>query len=33
MNVLSRPCDYATDIERVIALLLNYRTAANLHDT
>jgi mycothiol synthase len=32
-NVLSRPCDYARDIERVIALLLNYRTAANLHDT
>lgn len=32
-NVLARPCDYAADIERVIALLLNYRTAANLHDT
>jgi mycothiol synthase len=33
MTVLSRPCDYAQDIERIIALLLNYRTAANLHDT
>ena len=32
-DVLSRACDYARDIERVIALLLNYRTAANLHDT
>jgi ribosomal protein S18 acetylase RimI-like enzyme len=32
-NVLARPCDYARDIERVIALLLNYRTAASLHDT
>jgi mycothiol synthase len=33
MTVLSRPCDYAQDIERIIALLLNYRTAANLHHT
>jgi mycothiol synthase len=33
MTVLSRPCEYAGDIERIIALLLNYRTAANLHDT
>jgi ribosomal protein S18 acetylase RimI-like enzyme len=32
-NVLACPCDYARDIERVIALLLNYRTAASLHDT
>ncbi|MBE2201492.1 MAG: GNAT family N-acetyltransferase [Anaerolinea sp.] len=32
-DVLSRACDYARDIERVIALLLNYRTAVNLHDT
>jgi hypothetical protein len=33
MYVLSRSCSYDQDIERIIALLLNYRTAANLHDT
>jgi len=32
-GILARPCDYARDIERIITLLLNYRTAANLHDT
>jgi mycothiol synthase len=32
-NIFVRPCEYAGDIERIIALLLNYRTAANLHDT
>jgi len=32
-NVLARPCDYAGDIEPIIALLINYRTAASLHDT
>jgi mycothiol synthase len=33
MNVLSRRCDFAGDMEQIIALLINYRTAANLHDT
>ncbi len=32
-HILARPCEYAGDTERIIALLLNYRTAANLHDT
>jgi ribosomal protein S18 acetylase RimI-like enzyme len=32
-HIVARTCEYAGDIERIIALLLNYRTAANLHDT
>jgi hypothetical protein len=33
MNVWNRPCECAGDIERIITLLLNYRAAANLHNT